>query len=59
MKRKCSHMWKWSILCPLASPFLLLPDQTGNGTKIIGLQNHFAISACICHERKLGYLDSK
>lgn len=36
MKRKCSHMWKWSILRPFHLPpseFQL--DQTGNGIKII------------------------
>lgn len=53
-------MWKWSILCPFHLPpseFQL--DQTGNSIKIIRLQNHFALLAHSCHERKLGYLDSK
>lgn len=34
MKRKCSHMWKWSVLCPFnLSPLEFQPDQTGNSTK--------------------------
>lgn len=33
MKRKCSHMWKWPILCPFHLPPLeLQPDQTGHGS---------------------------
>lgn len=49
MQRKCSHMWKWYILCPfhlLLSKFQA--DQTGNRTKKKYQEickNHFATLA--------------